>query len=88
MQIKCSWTGRHDDNVEVVGATSREAAKAAAEEFFKSESEESLEEMGFMLDNGHHSTWSYDEPQPEDWQDSYIFTVYDREPLPREAYEY
>lgn len=89
MSIQCSWTGKRNDNVEVFGASNREEAKETATAFFASESDgRTLEEMGFMFDNGHLNTWCYEEPQPEDWIDSYVFTVYDREPLPKEAYEY
>lgn len=68
--IVCTWCGRHDDSVKVVGASNIQEAREHAL-LFADCSE------GITLDNGRHNTWMYDEPQPVDWVDSYVFNTVD-----------
>ena len=82
--ITCEFTGRHGDDIKVTGASSAEEAREAALQFMKEEGDPE----GITLDDGYHSTWPYDEPQPVDWVDSYVFRSMDSEPLPAEYYNY
>lgn len=72
--IQCSWCGRNDDNIKVIGATSLAEARTAALAFLG-------EVPGIVLDRGQLETWLYDEAQPADWQDYYIFCTEDEFPV-------
>jgi hypothetical protein len=86
--IACTWCGRHDDNVSVTGATSIEEARTAALTFFRSDEENGCDDEGITLDEGILIKWAYDEPQPDDWQDCYVFRSVDRwQPDQREWWE-
>jgi hypothetical protein len=81
--ITCMWTGRHEDSVKVIGATSIEEARKHAMEFFNLEAPD-----GITLDGGYSVTWDYEEPQPADWQDYYVFNSIDEyQPDQREWWE-
>lgn len=84
MSIQCTWT--ESDDVKVVGASSKEEARGAALIFFAEESGEYT--AGLTLDNGFLDDWGYDDPQPDDWEDSYVFRVMDEAPMPAEYYQY
>lgn len=83
-KITVEYCGRYDDDYKVIGASSREEAREAALKFHNKECDES----GFILDDGHLITWGYEEPQPDEWVDYYLFRVYDEAPLPTEYYDY
>jgi hypothetical protein len=74
--IQCTWCGREADDVSVIGASSKEEARQAAMEFFRN-GETGCDDYGITLDDGYLSRWSYDEPQPDDWQDHYVFRAVD-----------
>lgn len=84
MAIICTWT--ESDDIRVVGASSKEEAREAALLFWNDESGEYT--AGLTLDNGFLSDWGYGDPQPEGWEDSYVFRVMDEAPLPVEYYQY
>jgi len=76
--------GRFDEYVKVLGANNLQEARLAALDFCENEGMDT----GITLNDGHYSTWIYDEPQPDDWVDSFNFNYIDKEPLPAEYYEY
>lgn len=71
MAIQCSFT--ESDDIKVVGTATKEEAREAAMSFFNEE----CDAPGITLDNGFLNSWGYDEPQPADWVDSYIFRTVD-----------
>ena len=78
--IQCTWCGRHDDNVSVAGASSLEEARQQALDFFRN-AENGCDDEGITLDEGYLMTWKYDEPQPADWKDHYVFRSVDAHPV-------
>lgn len=81
--ITCRWCGRHDSDVEVIGATTKEEAREAAMKFFRDgeNGNDGCDDYGITLDDGYHSVWTYEEPQPDDWYDSYVFRSCDAHPV-------
>lgn len=78
--IQCAWCGRHEDSVKVIGASSKEEAREQAMEFFRNDAN-GCDDEGITLDDGHFMTWAYDEPQPADWNDYYVFWSVDAHPV-------
>jgi hypothetical protein len=72
--ITCSWCGRNGDIVKVIGAPDLLTARAAAIQFAELPD-------GIVLDNGRFVNWGYEEPQPDDWQDHYVFWSFDKHPV-------
>ena len=72
--VHCNWCGRNGDSIEVYGANGIKEARAVAMEFAE------LPE-GITLDEGRLATWGYEEPQPADWQDHYLFNTCDAHPV-------
>lgn len=72
--IVCEWTGRHGDQVKVTGAPDIRAAREAALQFAELPA-------GIILDEGRAIAWGYEEPQPEDWQDYFLFWSNDEHPV-------
>lgn len=79
--VSCSWCGRHGTDVSVVGAVSKEEARKHALHFFHNDENGIDVGEGITLDDGCSMTWTYEEPQPEDWQDHYIFHSCDEHPV-------
>lgn len=82
-KITCTWCGRGECDVEVIGANSKEEARQHAMIFFRNgeNGNDGCDDEGMTLDEGFFSKWSYEEPQPEDWYDSYVFRACDAHPV-------
>jgi hypothetical protein len=63
-----------DGDIRVHGANSKEEARYCAMELHI---KECPDYPGITLNDGFHSTWQYDEPQPADWEDTYFFRTVD-----------
>lgn len=80
--ITCEWAGRSLMDIRVFGATNHDEARDAAVAFFNSELDGDDMCVGIVVaDKGHHSTWDYEEPQSDDWKDSYFFRTVDEYPV-------
>jgi hypothetical protein len=79
--IRCEWTGRHGGDVTVFGAGSIKEAREHALKFFREDEEGGCDDEGITLDDGCFITWKYEEEQPSDWQDYYVFSSCDAHPV-------
>lgn len=78
--IQCTWSGRYEDYVHVIGASSLEEAREHAMEFFRND-DNGCDDEGITLDDGFLMTWKYDDPKPADWEDYFVFRSVDKYPV-------